>query len=71
VTIVSVTHDINAAALHSDHVVALKSGQVVFAGGPDDLMTPDILGRIYDTEFLLIPHPHAERYMVVPDGRAR
>jgi len=70
VTILSVTHDVNAAALHSDRVVALKDGTVVFAGKPRELMTAETLSQIYDTRFTFVDHPDADLPMVVPSRGA-
>jgi iron complex transport system ATP-binding protein len=69
VTIVSVTHDVNAAALHADRVIAIGGGAVVFTGTPRELMTADELRRIYDTEFTLVAHPSSDVPVVVPGGR--
>ena len=38
-TIIVVLHDINMAAAYADHVVAMKQGQVLFAGSPDEVFT--------------------------------
>jgi cobalamin transport system ATP-binding protein len=66
-TIVEVTHDLNAAALIADRVLALKHGRVVFHGTPHDLMNEDVLEEIFDHRFLLSPHPHTGELIVLPD----
>lgn len=66
-TIVEVTHDLNAAALIADRVVALKRGRVVFLGTPEELMDEDVLEEIYDHRFLLSPHPHTGELIALPD----
>lgn len=38
-TIIVVLHDINMAAAYADHVVAMKQGQVLFSGCPDEVFT--------------------------------
>jgi iron complex transport system ATP-binding protein len=68
VTIVAVTHDVNAAALRSDRVVALKDGAVVFAGTGRELMTDTALELIYDKRFLMVEHPTAGMPVAVPDA---
>ncbi|MCR4414791.1 MAG: ABC transporter ATP-binding protein, partial [Thermoguttaceae bacterium] len=67
VTIVSVTHDLNRAALDSDRIVALCEGQVVFSGPPSEIMRPDVLERIYRTSFLLAEHPRAGLRVILPE----
>jgi iron complex transport system ATP-binding protein len=47
-TVVLVIHDINFAAAHADHIVALKQGVVVAAGPPAHVMTEPRLEDIYD-----------------------
>jgi len=65
-TIVSVTHDLNQAALDSDRLVALCDGSVAFCGTPGEIMRPDVLQRIYRTPFLLVDHPRAKLPVIVP-----
>jgi iron complex transport system ATP-binding protein len=66
-TILAVTHDVTAAALESDRIVALREGEVVFCGTPREIMDRDVLSRIYGTEFLLVDHPRAALPVIVPD----
>jgi len=66
VTIVAVTHDVNAAALESHRVVALRDGAVVFCGPPPELMRADALEQIYGTSLLLTGHPTAGLPVIVP-----
>ncbi len=70
VTIVAVSHDVNAAALESDRIVALRDGAVVFCGSPGEIMKPDVLQRIYGTSFLLVDHPRAGLPVIVPHAAA-
>jgi len=70
VTILSVTHDVNHAALESDTVVALREGQVVFDGPPGEVMRPETLSEIYGSRFVLVDHPAAAVPMVVPHAHA-
>jgi iron complex transport system ATP-binding protein len=65
-TIVSVTHDVNTAALVSDRVLALKRGEVAFCGPPSDLMNNAVLGKVFEEEFLFVPHPVTAQPMAVP-----
>ena len=68
VTIVSVTHDINSAAMISDRVMALKDGRVAFIGPPADLMVPSTLKGIFGKTFLFTPHPLTGEPVIVPGG---
>lgn len=48
-TIVVVLHDINFAAKYSDYLCALKDGHVLHLGAPEQIMTEEILGEVFDT----------------------
>jgi len=66
-TIVTVSHDINSAVLNSDRVLALKRGKVVYWGDGEDVMHPQTLQSIFDTEFTFAQHPVAGTPVVVPE----
>ncbi|GHD02302.1 iron ABC transporter ATP-binding protein [Zhihengliuella salsuginis] len=48
-TIVIVIHDINFAAAYADHIVALRGGQIAFAGEPREIMRDAVLTDVFDT----------------------
>ncbi|MBN2450351.1 MAG: ABC transporter ATP-binding protein [Lentisphaeria bacterium] len=68
VTILAVTHDLNAAALSSDRVLALRGGAVVFHGSPCALMDAAVLRRLYEQEFHFVSHPVNGCSLVVPEA---
>ncbi|WP_105567074.1 iron ABC transporter ATP-binding protein [Microbacterium halophytorum] len=47
--IVVVLHDINFAATYSDRIIAMRDGRIVADAGRDEIITPEVLGRVYDT----------------------
>jgi len=47
-TVVLVLHDINFASWYSDYIVAMKLGRVVAQGTAAEIITPPVLGAIYD-----------------------
>ena len=67
VTVFSVTHDINRAALNSTRVVALKSGRIVFNNGPREFADNRVLMEVYDKQFIFVAHPQRSVQLVVPD----
>lgn len=67
VTIITVTHDINAAAVNAHRIVALKDGKVAFDGPARGFMHNDVLTRIYDKAFVFAAHPQTGLPMVVPE----
>ena len=65
-TVLSVTHDVNRAAVESDRILALSEGRIVFDGEPESLMQPGVLASIYGGSFMTVPHPETGLPMVVP-----
>ena len=70
-TIITVTHDINSAALRSDRVVILKNGTVQYVGSADKIMDNQILARAYDKPFLFTEHPLTKQRIIVPEASER
>jgi iron complex transport system ATP-binding protein len=56
-TIVLVLHDVNEAARVSDHVVAMKDGQVLRQGRPQDVIAPDVIRELYGVECDVVASP--------------
>ncbi len=56
-TIVIVLHDINFAAHYADHICAVKDGEVVEFGTPEEIMRDDVLSRVFDTSVQVIDGP--------------
>lgn len=46
-TVVVVVHDLNAAAVFADTIVAMRDGRVVAAGPPRTIMRPDLLEDVF------------------------
>jgi iron complex transport system ATP-binding protein len=66
-TIISVTHDINSAALASDKIIAIKNGEVVFSGKPEEAMKNEVLDNVYGRHFVFANHPSTGQAMIMPD----
>ncbi len=67
ITVVSVTHNINAAALNSDRIAILKRGRVVFHGPAGGIMTNDVLGGVYEKQFRFVAHPDGGPDIIIPE----
>lgn len=52
-TIVMVLHDINQAIRYSDHLIVMKSGEIIVEGKPDEIITEDIMKEIYNVDVIL------------------
>ncbi len=66
-TIVTVSHDINAALRYADAILALKGGEVVFHGPPAELTAQGMLQKVFDTAFTFVQHPHSGTPVVMPE----
>jgi len=65
--LLSVTHDVNRAVFHSDRIVALKQGKVVFDGLPSEFVDKGVLEVVYEKKFLFAKHPQSGLKVIVPD----
>jgi len=52
-----VTHDINLAAQFADNVLLMKDGRTVHLGKPQDVLTPQLLQKVFDVRVLVDAHP--------------
>jgi iron complex transport system ATP-binding protein len=57
VTTVVVLHDLNLAARYCDRIVLLHDGDVVAVGDPDTVLTPEVLGPVYQVRVRRIEEP--------------
>ncbi|CAG9295377.1 ABC transporter ATP-binding protein [Celerinatantimonas diazotrophica] len=55
--IVVILHDINLALRYAQRIIALKQGQLIFDGTPEQLLTPQHLHQLYGVEMQIIEHP--------------
>lgn len=68
VTILSVTHDVNAAVLMGGHVLALRDGRVAWHGPTEELMCEERLEEIFGASFRFLDDPVAGLRLVAPQG---
>ncbi|MBD9244200.1 MAG: ABC transporter ATP-binding protein [Clostridiales bacterium] len=54
-TIVMVLHDINQSLHYSDEIVAMSDGQVCAHGLPEEIVTPQLIRRVYDVDLAIRP----------------
>jgi len=55
--VVCVSHDVNLSARFADEVVLMRSGSVIAAGPPRDVLRPRVLAEAYEVEVELIERP--------------
>lgn len=65
-TIVTVTHDVNAAVFTGGRVLALRDGEVAWRGPTGDLIREEILENIFGASFRFIDDPVSGLRIVAP-----
>ncbi len=68
-TIVMVLHDLNQAARYADTMVALRGGQIVAQGSPEQVMTAENLKQVFGLNARVIRDPVTHTPMCVPISR--
>ncbi len=66
VTLITATHDLNRAALTSDRVLGLRDGRLLCDATPLEALAPEMLRRLYDSEFARVLHPEVGLPMILP-----
>ena len=56
-TIIVVLHDINYAARYAEYICAVKDGQIVAFGTPEEIMREEVLTPIFNTRIQVIDGP--------------
>src|SRR5579883_633214 len=56
-TIISVTHDVNLAARYAPRMIALRGGQFVAQGTPEEVLTPEHLYEIFEITAAVFKRP--------------
>ena len=56
-TIVMVLHDLNLASRYAKHLVAMAHGEIVAEGTPADVITPEIVERVFGLPTVVIDDP--------------
>jgi iron complex transport system ATP-binding protein len=68
-TIALVLHDMNLAARYSDWIIAMKNGDVVAAGPPEEVITEALLAQVFDVEATIVTDPDTNTPYVLIDRK--
>ncbi|MNL58194.1 putative siderophore transport system ATP-binding protein YusV [compost metagenome] len=68
-TLAAVLHDLNQACRYATHLIALRDGKIVAQGAPKEIVTPELIERIYGMRCMIIDDPVAGTPLVVPLGK--
>ena len=69
--VVVVLHDLGLAAAHADRVMVLSHGTVAALGRPEDVMTEELLGAVYECDVDIITNPRSGELLIVPRRSVR
>jgi iron complex transport system ATP-binding protein len=65
-TIVAVLHDLNLASRFCDHIIAMADGAIVAEGPPGEVITAELVEKVFGLSCTIIPDPVAGTPIVVP-----
>ena len=67
-TLAAVLHDLNQACRYATHLIALRDGKIVAEGAPKEIVTAQLIEKIYGLRCMIIDDPVAGTPLVVPLG---
>ncbi|WP_100445510.1 ABC transporter ATP-binding protein [Glycomyces xiaoerkulensis] len=70
-TLVAVLHDLNQAARYATHLIAMREGAIVAEGPPDEIVTADVVEKVFDLPCRIIDDPETATPLVIPRAGAR
>jgi iron complex transport system ATP-binding protein len=70
-TMVLVLHDLNHACRYATHLIAMRDGRIVAAGDPAEIVTAELVERVFGLPCRVITDPESETPLVIPARRTR
>ncbi|MEU6085162.1 ABC transporter ATP-binding protein [Streptomyces sp. NPDC047108] len=70
-TLVAVLHDLNHAARYATHLIAMRGGEIVAEGKPGEIVTAELVERVFGMRCQVIDDPETGTPLVVPAARVR
>jgi ABC-type cobalamin/Fe3+-siderophores transport system ATPase subunit len=67
-TIVAVLHDLNHACRYASHVIAMRDGKVIAAGAPREIITAELVEKVFGLACVIIDDPISHTPLVIPRG---
>ncbi|MEU5289641.1 ABC transporter ATP-binding protein [Streptomyces umbrinus] len=56
-TVLTALHDLNLAAAACDRIAVLSSGSLVAAGDPAEVLTPELVRKVFGVDVTVVHHP--------------
>ncbi|MEU7136158.1 ABC transporter ATP-binding protein [Streptomyces sp. NPDC046261] len=69
-TVVMVLHDLGQAARYADHLVVMCDGRPAAAGPPAEVLTAELVEKVFRVECRVVPDPETGTPLVVPRARS-
>ncbi|MGE6783849.1 ABC transporter ATP-binding protein [Ensifer adhaerens] len=69
-TLVAVLHDLNLACRYATHVIAMRDGEILAEGPPTEIVTADLVRKVFGLRAIVIEDPISGGPLVVPEQRA-
>ena len=66
ITIIAVLHDLNIAAAYGDHIILMHDQRVYKDGTPEEVLTEDIIGKVYGLEVYITKNPKTGKTFIMP-----
>nr|WSW70037.1 ABC transporter ATP-binding protein [Streptomyces sp. NBC_00995] len=70
-TLVAVLHDLNHAARYATHLIAMREGGIIAQGAPGEIVTAELVERVFGLRCQVIPDPETGTPLVIPAARKR
>ncbi|MEW2418837.1 ABC transporter ATP-binding protein [Streptomyces sp. NPDC046866] len=68
-TLVAVLHDLNHAARYATHLIAMRGGKVIAEGPPAEVVTAELVERVFGLRCRIIDDPETGTPLVIPAAR--
>jgi ABC-type cobalamin/Fe3+-siderophores transport system ATPase subunit len=65
-TITAVMHDLAHACRYADHLIAMRNGAVSAAGPPTEIVTAELIRKVFDVDAMIVPDPVTATPLVIP-----
>ncbi|HBF83872.1 MAG TPA: ABC transporter, partial [Streptomyces sp.] len=67
----AVLHDLNHAARYATHLIAMRQGGIVAEGAPGEVVTANLVERVFGMRCQVIDDPETGTPLVVPAARRK
>ena len=68
-TIVMILHDVNLSARYADYLFALCRGKLITEGKPADVITEELMQKVYQLNCIVMKDPLSGATLIVPKGK--